>query len=238
MLFQELQGRLIDIARERVRAGQFTERGLARMCGMSQPHMHNVLKRIRMLSNNSADRLLEALGLSLEDVLWRSAAEPDAGIQAIPVVRNRLGPGTDAVFSVTRGFIPMPRSIVRNLVEPVAARLGPDLVLPHAAAAHDMVLLDQNPRQRSAPAGRNLWVVREEGGLRIRYLRMGGTRLYIANEATVGDPQKWQSVPLKGRSILDVVLARVVWIGRELDALLPHEDDEDPAAQLFVPSSS
>lgn len=237
MLFQELQGRLIDIARERVRAGQLTERGLARMCGLSQPHMHNVLKRIRMLSNSSADRLLEALGLTLEDLLWRAAAEPDAGIQAIPVIRNRIGSGTDAAFAVTRGFIPMPRSIVRNLVGPVAARLGPDLVLPHAAAAHDMVLLDQNPRQRSAPAGRSLWVVREEGGLRIRYVRMGGTRLYIANQATVEDPQKWQSVTLKGRSVLDVVLARVVWIGRELDALSPHEDD-DPAAQLFVPSSS
>jgi len=199
--------------------------------------MHNVLKRIRMLSNSSADRLLEALGLTLEDLLWRAAAEPDAGIQAIPVIRNRIGSGTDAAFAVTRGFIPMPRSIVRNLVGPVAARLGPDLVLPHAAAAHDMVLLDQNPRQRSAPAGRSLWVVREEGGLRIRYVRMGGTRLYIANQATVEDPQKWQSVTLKGRSVLDVVLARVVWIGRELDALSPHEDD-DPAAQLFVPSSS
>jgi hypothetical protein len=199
--------------------------------------MHNVLKRIRMLSNNSADRLLEALGLTLEDLLWRAAAEPDAGIQAIPVVRNRIVPGTDAVLTITRGFIPMPRSIARNLVEPVAARVGPDLVLPGAVAAHDMVLLDQNPRLRSVPAGKNLWVVREEGGLRIRYVRMGGTRLYIANQATIEDPQKWQSVPLKGRSILEVVLARVVWIGRELDALSPHDDD-DPAAQLFVPSSS
>lgn len=237
MFFQELQRRLIDIASERVRAGQLTERGLARLCGMSQPHMHNVIKRIRMLSNRSADRLLDALDLRVSDLLWRVAAEPDAGIRAIPLVRNRIGPGTDPIFTKTRGFIPMTRSTVEGLVKPLAARLGPDLVLPKALAAQDLILLDQNARLRSAPAGKSLWVVKEEGGLRVRYLRLGGTRLYIANEATIDDPQKWQCVSLKGRNILEVVLARVVWVGRELDALAPKEDD-DPAAQPFEPSSS
>jgi len=232
--FQQLQARLVDIARERVRAGQFTERGLAGLCGVSQPHMHNVLKRIRLLSNSSADRLLGALGLTVEELLWRAAAEPDAGIEAIPILRNRIGPGTDAVLKVTRGYFPMPRSIVMALVEPLTARLGPDLVLPGAVSAHDMVLLDQNPKLRAAPSGRSLWAVSEEGGLRIRYLRLGGTRLYIANEVTLADPQKWQSVSLKGRNILDIVRARVVWIGREIDALSPHADD-DLAAQLFEP---
>jgi hypothetical protein len=37
--FQELQKKLVDLARERVRAGEVTERGLARMCAISQPHM-------------------------------------------------------------------------------------------------------------------------------------------------------------------------------------------------------
>jgi hypothetical protein len=235
--FEELQGRLIDIARDRVRAGQLTERGLARLCGMSQPHMHNVLKRIRTLSNGSADRLMAALGLSVSDLLWRVAAEPDAGIQAIPVVRNRIGPGTDPVFTVTRGFVPISRSLLTGLADPVAARLGPDLVLPKALAPHDLVLLDQNPLLRASPVGRRLWVVKEEGGLRVRYLRLGGTRLYIANETTVDDPQKWLSVPLKGRNIQDIVRARIVWVGRELDSLAPQEG-EHHGGQPFLPSSS
>jgi len=37
--FQSLQERLLTIARERVRAGIFTERRLARLCGLSQPYM-------------------------------------------------------------------------------------------------------------------------------------------------------------------------------------------------------
>ncbi|MDP9053787.1 MAG: hypothetical protein M3N93_05720 [Acidobacteriota bacterium] len=237
MYFQELQSRLVDVARERVRAGQLTERGLARLCGMSQPHMHNVLKKIRALSNDSADRLMGALGLGVSDLLWRVSSEPDAGIQAIPVMRNRIGPGADAVFGVTKGYVPMPRSILKDLVDPVAARLRPDLVLPKALAAHDVVLLDRNPRLRAAPAPQGLWVVSDEGGMRVRYLRMGPGRLYIAHEVTLDDPERWQSIGLKGRNILDIVLARVVWVGRELDVLTPLTD-ENPAGQLPLPNSS
>jgi hypothetical protein len=119
------------------------------------------------------------------------------------------------------------------------------------------VLLDQSPALRASPGGRRLWVVKEEGGLRVRYLRLGGTRIYIANEATVDDPQRWLSVPLKGRNILDIVRARVVWVGRELDSLAPEREehpershekshreqpdeylDEQPGAHPFLPSSS
>jgi len=215
--FQELQGRLVGIARERVRAGELTERGLARMCGISQPQMHNVLKNIRGLSTGSADRLMRALDLHVSDLLWRVSAEPDALVRAIPLLQNRIGPGADAVFTALRGHIPLPQSLLRDLVDPVAARLGPDLVLPKALAAHDLVLLDQNPRIRAAPGCDSIWVVSESAGLRVRYLRMEGTRLSIANEVTLEDPQEWHSVPLQGRNILDIVRARIVWMGRELE---------------------
>jgi hypothetical protein len=216
--FQELQGRLIDIARERVRAGQLTERGLARSCAISQPHMHNVLKNIRVLSTGAADRLMQALDVGVSDLLWRVSTEPDSGFRAIPIVRNRIGPGSEAVFTIVRGHFPLPESLLRGLVEPLAARLGPDLVLPKALAAHDLVLLDQNPLVRSEPAGAgSVWVVKESASLSIRYLRMRGTSLCLANEITLEDPQQWHSIPLAGRNILDIVRARIVWMGREME---------------------
>ena len=89
--------------------------------------------------------------------------ERDAGVQAIPIIRNRIGPGTDAVLTAIRGHFPFPRSLLKGLVDPLAARLGPDLVLPKTVAAHDLVLLDQNPRIRSAPGGGGVWVV-DDGG--------------------------------------------------------------------------
>jgi hypothetical protein len=216
--FQELQGRLIDVARRRVRAGQLTERRLARMCGVSQSHMHNVLKNIRALSTGSADRLMRALDIRVSDLLWRVSTEPDAGVRAIPLIRNRIGPGTDAVLTEIRGHFPLPQSLLKGLVDPLAARLGPDLVLPRTLSPHDLVLLDQNPQLRSAPGGGSVWVVAEGAGLRARYLRMVGTRLYVANEVTLNDPQKWNSIPLQGRNILDIVRARIVWMGREMQA--------------------
>jgi hypothetical protein len=173
--FRELQGRLIDIARSRVQAGELTERGLARMCGLSQPHMHNILKGIRSLSFGSADRMMRALEIQVPDLIWRISTERDASVRAIPIIRNRIGPGTDAVLTAIRGHVPMPQTVLKGVVDPLAARVGPDLVLPRALAAHDLILLDQNPQLRSAPAGGNsLWVVTEGAGLRVRYLRMGG----------------------------------------------------------------
>jgi hypothetical protein len=215
--FHELQVRLIDVARERVRSGELTERGLARMCGISQPHMHNVLKKIRALSTAAADRLMQALDIRFADLLWRVSSEPDADVRAVPMLRNRIGPGTDTVLTEIRGHFPLPESLLKDVVNALVARLGPDLVMPKSLAAHDLVLLDQNPRLRVAPGGRSIWVVSEGAGLRVRYLRVEDARLCVANEVTLEDPRKWQSIPLQGRNILDIVRARIVWMGREME---------------------
>lgn len=214
---EELHQRLIEVARQRVRAGELTERGMARLCGLSQPHMHNVLKNMRALSTNSADRLMLALELSVPGLLWRFPEDIEAGVRIIPVIRNAIGPGNEAAFSIFRGYMPFPISLVKCLVDPIAARLAPDLVLPKLVAANDLALLDQNAAVRRQPSGKDCWVVADGSGLRIRYVRLGGARIYLGNEVTVGDPRNWQSMPLAGRDILDIVRARIVWIGREME---------------------
>jgi len=212
----DLYERLVDVARQRIRSGELTERGLSRLCGVSQPHIHNVLKRIRALSPGSADRLMQALGLTLPELVWRSPEESGASIREVPMVRNRIGPGMDSSLTVLKGFMPFSTKIVDRLVEPVVAQLGPDLVLPGAVAANDLVLLDQSLTIRAHPRGESCWVVAESSGLRVRYVKMGGTRVYLANEATVRDPKLWEAVPLAGKKVEDVVRARIVWVGREL----------------------
>ena len=216
MHIADLYERLVDVARQRIRSGELTERGLSRLCGVSQPHIHNVLKRIRALSPGSADRLMQALGLTLPELVWRSPEESGASIREVPMVRNRIGPGMDSSLTVLKGFMPFSTKIVDRLVEPVVAQLGPDLVLPGAVAANDLVLLDQSLTIRAHPRGESCWVVAESSGLRVRYVKMGGTRVYLANEATVRDPKLWEAVPLAGKKVEDVVRARIVWVGREL----------------------
>ncbi|HUI81250.1 MAG TPA: helix-turn-helix transcriptional regulator [Bryobacteraceae bacterium] len=67
--FQGLQTRLVVHLRHRVRSGEITERSLARVTGISQPHLHNVLKGKRFLSFEKSDQILHQLHLDLMDLI-------------------------------------------------------------------------------------------------------------------------------------------------------------------------
>lgn len=69
MYFEILHARLIAVIRNRVRNGEMSERSLARLAGISQPHMHNVLKGARSLSAGTADVILRSLRISLLDLI-------------------------------------------------------------------------------------------------------------------------------------------------------------------------
>jgi hypothetical protein len=69
MSFHLLQLRVIADVQERVRRGDVTERGLARLTGISQPHLHNILKGARVLSPYMADLILKQLHINLLDLL-------------------------------------------------------------------------------------------------------------------------------------------------------------------------
>jgi transcriptional regulator with XRE-family HTH domain len=60
---------VIARVQERVRRGDVTERGLARLTGISQPHLHNILKGVRVLSPHMADLILRQLHINLLDLL-------------------------------------------------------------------------------------------------------------------------------------------------------------------------
>jgi plasmid maintenance system antidote protein VapI len=66
--FAVLRNRLINLVNARIQNGHFTERGLARMLGISQPQMHNVLKGARKLRPELADRLAASLEITLADL--------------------------------------------------------------------------------------------------------------------------------------------------------------------------
>jgi hypothetical protein len=67
--FRILNQRLTILLAKRVRNGELTERGLSRMTGISQPHIHNVLKGKRFLSTVTADAILQELHLDVLDLL-------------------------------------------------------------------------------------------------------------------------------------------------------------------------
>jgi plasmid maintenance system antidote protein VapI len=66
--FAVLRNRLISLVNTRIQNGHFSERGLARMLGISQPQMHNVLKGARKLRPELADRLVTSLEITVADL--------------------------------------------------------------------------------------------------------------------------------------------------------------------------
>ena len=69
LTFHDLQGRLIAFVVTKIRNGEFTERGLARVLGVSQPQLHNVLKGARPLKPEFADRLLRHFEIGVLDLV-------------------------------------------------------------------------------------------------------------------------------------------------------------------------
>jgi len=76
MSFHLLQLRVIAHVQERVSRGDVTERGLARLTGISQPHLHNILKGVRVLTPHMADLILRQLHINLLDLLAPQESAP------------------------------------------------------------------------------------------------------------------------------------------------------------------
>ena len=69
LTFAILSERLRLFVATKIYNGEFTERGLAANLGISQPHLHNVLKKQRSLRPDFADRLLTYFGMGLLDLV-------------------------------------------------------------------------------------------------------------------------------------------------------------------------
>lgn len=75
MTFSDLNRRLTNHAVSSIQRGVFSERSLAKRANLSQSHLHNILKGKRHFSFFSADSILEALDLTVQDLI----REPETG---------------------------------------------------------------------------------------------------------------------------------------------------------------
>jgi len=224
MAFDELRQRLLAEIRDRLRSGQISERRLAHLIGISQPHMHNVLKGTRGLSHQIADRILSRLRISLPDLLPehglrgcpRNCPRRPPNCGEVPVLEGWLGPGLPlpSTASPTESY-PFPESYLVSLENPVLARLAPDPQMSRTFNKNDLVLLDRASRQRLHPAPGRLYVVNCWGEGVIRRLLRDGSRLHLLGDDLCGD-RPLATVSIDSGHVLDVVRALVVWVGRSL----------------------
>lgn len=104
--FELARNRLIRFVSLRIRNGDRTERQLAKLVGVSQPQLHNVLKGVRPLKGELADALLAHFQISLLDLLeLEEGRRETAPLVASPfdkVAEVRRRPGRADSISTTR----------------------------------------------------------------------------------------------------------------------------------------
>jgi hypothetical protein len=86
--FDDLLERLRERINSSVRNGEITERGLARSVGLSQPHMHHVLKGERQFRPEVADRVMRVMGLTIADLMQDGGQAPRRPPSSQPLARR------------------------------------------------------------------------------------------------------------------------------------------------------
>lgn len=246
MTYQDAQLRLLAYVRSQIRNGELTERGFARLIGISQPHVHNVLKGARNLSPNIFDLTLKYFHLSLLDLV--PSEELDRHLRSlhtlaraaeVPFLDRPVGPGMPWPVSLNpRKSFPLPSTSTCAPANLVMASLIADPSMRSRLGSSDIALLDISPNHPSTLAPEGLFVVERgtDSGMEavIRYIRPGTHRYYLATDANLDTPADWEPFPVSASELAAAVKARVRWIGRE--------DDRDAIAQrgrfLYDPISS
>jgi hypothetical protein len=225
MSFERLLGNLVEAVRERVRNGELTERRLAKITGVSQPHMHNVLKGARVPSPELSDRILKEISLSVFDLLHPEYTPRDA---EVPIVQDPVGPGIPYPNECYKGTLPFSLEIKAGLSHPAVFRLTHDPQMEPDLVKNDLVLVDRSQEIRRLPSARSLYLVEFSGFGLIRYIRRRGSEIFLATSETKDTPAVWQCADLEARDILEVIRGRIVWIGRQMETPPGPVDETGP----------
>ena len=216
MDFCDLQERLLRDVKRRVSSGEITERKLARTTGISQPHMHNILKGVRDLTLNNADRILQALRLSVCDLLeiqelqhgldWHSKA----GIHGreVPVVAGLLGSGSSWPPVISRfERYHLAESHFQRFRQPVAGRLAPDPAMSDLFAGGELIILETDLKMSDSVDPVDLFLVALHNGIFVRYLRVGRHWVYVVDSLSAQRPLQWTTI--RRSSLVTAVKARL-----------------------------
>lgn len=183
---------------------------MARATGVSQPHLHNILKGIRTLPPELADQLMGIAGFSLPDLIALGCQETaDAG----PVGNFSILPDLQTGSQVG----------TRSLA---AFQLSTDPGMEPRFQSGDIVYYRSDVPARSELDPQAAYLVHKQGQLRVRYVRMGGQRLYLVSENSLHDPVRWDYVSLAGSHILEIVRGRIVWICRKVEGSKTSSPEE------------
>jgi hypothetical protein len=225
LTFREAQLKLLAYVVDRIHNGELTERGFARLLGISQPHVHNVLKGVRNLSPEIFDSILKYFNLSLLDLASVEDVEANLKKRKAPArvveaafLDTPVGPGMPWPKGVNwRRSYPLPFPALTVQAGLIMAELANDPYMYETLAGSDIGLLDTSERARSDISPLGLYVVSRGGEAVLRHIRPGAQGFYLVTDATLDTPALWEKLRMPASEFAGIVKAQVRWIGRERD---------------------
>lgn len=238
MSFVGLQESLRKELRKRIDAGELTGMELARRTGFTQAHISNFLNRKRGLKLSALDRMLRAIGLTLYDLLnphelVRFAAVPassDAEYAEVPLVEAASAARSEVIVNEeVKELVKLRRALLSHI--------RPDLAAPARRSWTRFVLIQLDAREgmsmwpRLNPGSlllidrhyttlrpyrkndRNIYAVRKDAGLTVRYVEMNGSLLLLRphNSDYAVDVL---TIP-EGQTASDLLIGRVAHVAME-----------------------
>ena len=224
LTFDDLAQRLVRDLGKLIHSGAVTERRLASMVGLSQPHLHNVVNGQRKLTATVADQIMDRLDWSLLDLV--ESAEAHALLsrrhaslaygREIPLAHSGVGPGF-CLPGRELGEISVPNSWLARAETPAAVSVGDDPAMDSVIAEGDIVLMDRAPAARSIVYEDAIYVVNWNGESLVRWLRLAPRGLYLVSAGDWGEPALWPLLVLPASRRLHVVEAKIIAFARPPD---------------------
>ncbi len=216
--FEDASQQLLRVVRERIRAGDASERGLAKLTGLSQPHVHNVLAGKRGLGLGVADRLMAILGTSLEELLPGQTL-PERELP-LPWLQGPIGGGR----AFPRTTIGPPgqffdRARAAQLQEPCLGRVAEEeTAMRPTLEPGDDILLDCGRRVRRRPRNGAIYVIEWQGRSYLCHCHATAGALITLVESPTRTPPPAR-IGLSERGMEEIVRGEIVWYGRMLNAV-------------------
>jgi transcriptional regulator with XRE-family HTH domain len=230
MGFVGLQEALRRELRRRIAAGELTGMELARKTGFTQAHISNFINRKRGLKLRALDRMMKALGLTLYDLLdprdlARHAAVPPATADEfvdVPVIEATAAASPVITREQVREMLKFRSAFLDRLrATAPAARKGwtrfvalqieaaeAEAMWP-GAGARATLLVDRHSISLTPyrPGHRNIYVVKRDSGLLVRYAESIDGSLVLQPR----DPG-FPAIVVPVESVADAVVGRVAQV--------------------------
>jgi transcriptional regulator with XRE-family HTH domain len=231
MLVSQLEESMRKIIRQRIDAGVLSGTVLARQTGFQQAHISNFLNRRRGLSVEGFDRMLEALGISVTDLVAPAASTGDASREYddVPIIDAAIAHHPDFAAREVTDVLKFKRAFLRRVRDRAVGARGnwKRFVLIKADAENALamyprivpgatLLIDRHynslePYRRREP---NIYAVLKGKSLLVRYVE-GQSGHLLLRPANNTSPLLSMAVE-SGRSACDPIIGRICHIGAEV----------------------